>query len=372
MKLISGLTLAAMLSTGAMAQVPPALPPPAENPTPATPPAQPPVTLPPAEVTTPATNKPPAKAAAKKRAKKKTAVAKKTVLPGDTGIKPAVPLVINEPAVARQNNVNVRGQAKINSEIVTRLKQGDTVTVLEEITLPHPKTDEPAQWAKIAMPTNVHVFVNAPYVDENKAVKPAKLNVRSGPGENFSIVGMLHKGDTIKDVGTKGEWLEIEPPAGSFAFVAAHLLSHKEAETPMAPPVTMPVTNTEVAQNTPVVAPPTEPPPVTAPTNTATPPPVVTPPVPEPLPPPVEEPPQPRIVQREGIVRGTVSIQAPSYYELESLDTGKVTEYLYTTSTNLALKHWKGKTVLVTGEEGLDERWPNTPVITIQKLQLVQ
>ena len=33
---------------------------------------------------------------------------------------------------------------------------------------------------------------------------------------------------------------------------------------------------------------------------------------------------------------------------------------------------YNGKTVLVTGEEGLDERWPNTPVLTIHKIQVVK
>ena len=40
-------------------------------------------------------------------------------------------------------------------------------------------------------------------------------------------------------------------------------------------------------------------------------------------------------------------------------------DYLYTTSTNLSLARYKGLTVLVQGEEELDERWPNTPVLTI-------
>src|SRR6185436_18481546 len=74
--------------------------------------------------------------------------------------------------------------------------------------------------------------------------------------------------------------------------------------------------------------------------------------VPDPKAAPVDEgPPPKRIVQREGIVDGTVSIQTPSYYQLESLETGKPIDYLYTTSTNLPLSRYKGLTVLVTGEE---------------------
>ena len=57
---------------------------------------------------------------------------------------------------------------------------------------------------------------------------------------------------------------------------------------------------------------------------------------------------------------------------MNSLDTGKPIEYLYTTSTNLVLERWLGRKVLVTGEEELDERWPNTPVLTIKSIQVVK
>ena len=59
----------------------------------------------------------------------------------------------------------MRGQAGINSEIVTHLKQGETVLVLEEITLKHPKTDEPAKWARIALPPDTHVWVSSAFLD---------------------------------------------------------------------------------------------------------------------------------------------------------------------------------------------------------------
>ena len=41
------------------------------------------------------------------------------------------------------------------------------------------------------------------------------------------------------------------------------------------------------------------------------------------------------------------------------------------TSTNLDLSRYKGLHIIVTGEEGLDERWKNTPVITIQRIQVL-
>jgi hypothetical protein len=78
------------------------------------------------------------------------------------------------------------------------------------------------------------------------------------------------------------------------------------------------------------------------------------------------------VVAREGLVRGTTSIQAPTHFELVSPDNHRTVDYLYTTSPNLDLRRYKGLRIIVTGEEGLEERWGNTPVITIEKIQVVE
>ena len=100
-----------------------------------------------------------------------------------------------EPGVSKQNNVNVRGQAAINSEVVARLQKNQPITLLEEITLKKPKQDEPARWYRIALPPDVGVWVQSSYVDaDSKKVKPRRLNIRSGPGENYSVLGRLEQG----------------------------------------------------------------------------------------------------------------------------------------------------------------------------------
>jgi hypothetical protein len=78
------------------------------------------------------------------------------------------------------------------------------------------------------------------------------------------------------------------------------------------------------------------------------------------------------VVLREGLVRGTVSIQAPTRFALISPETGRTINYLHTTSPDLDLSRYKGLHIVVTGEEGLDERWKNTPVITIQRIQVLE
>jgi uncharacterized protein YgiM (DUF1202 family) len=294
--------------------------------------------------------------------------------PAATGKPAAAPAVLTPgPAVVNEKNVNVRGQAAINSEVVTRLKQGDKVTVLEEITIKKPKADEPARWAKIALPAGSAVWVHSAFVDaDTKTVKSKKLRLRSGPGENYSTLGIIEKGTALKEIEAKGDWIKIEAPPQAAAFVAAHLLAPETATPPVvaaAEPPKPPPPVTETTPVTPAPAPvtPVEPAPAPAPT----PPPVVT---PAPAPPPAPEP-EPvlvkRVVTREGVVRRSVSIQAPTYFVLESLDNQKAIDYLFSPTTNIVLKEFKGKRVVVTGEEGLDERWPNTPVLTVETLQAV-
>jgi uncharacterized protein YgiM (DUF1202 family) len=363
------LILGAMLSTSLLAQQATNTTPSAPIETPAPAPA---ATLAPASAKT---NAPAAKAAKKSAPKKKAAKApeKKAAAKKKEAVPElkTVPLVPG-PAMVVASNVNVRGQAKLKSEVVTRVTKGQTVTVIEEIVRNNSGPEEPSAWAKVTLPPNGHVWINTSFIDaSNQTVKPRKLNLRSGAGENYSIIGSLQRGDAVKPITTKGDWTEIEPPAGAYAFVAAQYLKQEPAAPPApppAPPEPAP-TPTTVAAVPPVAPPPTEapvvPPPAEMPAVTNVPPPVPDEPV-------VEEPPPPRIVQREGLVRGMTSIQAPSRFVLISPENGKDIDYLHTTSTNLDLRRYKGLRIIVTGEEALDERWGNTPVLTIQKIQVVE
>jgi hypothetical protein len=382
-----------------------------------------PTNLPPPPAVAPATNTPPAiapgteapkieapKTETKPKAKPAAKPApKRTVSYPDT---PSQPVTSAEPALVRGSDINVRGQAAINSEVITRLKKGETVTLLEEVTLKKPKQDEPSRWYKIALPTTVGVWVHSSYIDAtSNTVKPRRLNLRGGPGENFSVLGRLERGATVKPLDTKGEWVKIEPPTNSFGFVAAHLVERGPAAiaaaepktpdiaatTPATPaipapePLPAPVapapTVAEVTPATPVTpgttpATPTGAETTPTPTPTPTPAPAETTPgtpavTPTPAPTPAEATPEApiemvkKVVSREGFLKGSVSIQSPTYFELRSLDTGKAINYVFSPSTNLVLKEFKGMRVIVTGEEVLDERWQNTPVLVVDTLQPV-
>ncbi len=288
---------------------------------------------------------------------------------------------LNEPTVAllpgtaevASPNLNVRGQAGLKGEVVARLKQGASVTVLSQITLDRHASGEPAQWARIALPASTPVWVHSTFIDPaSKTVVPKKLNLRAGPGENFSVLGVLERGAAVQEITSKKGWTQIQPPASACAFVAAMYLKQESsgamatnvASSTETAPVPAPVL-TPVVEAAPIV---TEPaPPVPAAT-------------PEPAVPALVEtnlavvdtnPPPPRIVSHEGVVRSVTSIIAPTAYVLCDAVTGREINYLYTTSPNLDISRYSGMHIVVTGEEGLAERWKETPVLTIQRIEVL-
>lgn len=386
-------------------------------------------------------------------------------------------------AVVKAARINVRGQPTTGSEVVTQLKQGEKIIVLEEIVHPKPGKDEPARWLRIALPSNTPVWVNTHFLTNGSVAVP-RLNIRSGPGENFSVIGRVPKGTAVKELRRNGDWLEIEAPASTFAYIAADLVTRNAAgpapvppasvgqlagkskapgkaadksgkqmakATPKGPPIAAPDTKPALdpVEVRPITAPPVAlapgvaapkpmpvapPPVVPAPVPAAKPPVVaaVTEPKPEPakipppaaltenVPPPVDpfastgrykiepEPPRGvgawfkglfsrkpavektrtapaaakpavdegplpmRVVTREGVVARSWNIQTPSDWALQDADSGRVINYLWTGSTNIPWATLKGRTVIVTGEEALDVRWPNTPVLRIETLKTVE
>jgi len=411
MKTNCWLILGTMLATTAVAQVNTnALP---EIPAPAT--TAPAIMPAPVDVKTNAPAKKTVKA--KKKGVKKKAIAQHTAkteakaTENKAAALPAGPItLVPGPATVAADNVNLRGQAGLKGEVVGLLKKGDVVTVLAEITVDKPKAGEPPQWAKIALPAGSKVWLDAKFVDAtNNVVLAKKLNLRGGPGENYSVLGVIEKGASVTPIITKGNWMQIQPPASAFAFLAASYLKQEagtETKVPAAPavtaaetvpppaaPVTEPVvlpTPTTVAE-APAIAPPAATPPpatvITAPVTQsaapeaapATAPSVPVTPVailPQPTLAPEETdtnlpPPPRRVVTHEGTVRPSVSVVAPTYYELYDPSSDLAINYLYPPSTNLNLSLYNGKHITVTGEEGMDVRWKDTPVLTIKKIAVV-
>jgi len=321
-----------------------------------------------------------------------------------------------ETAVVNEGKINVRGQPSLVGEVVTQLQRGDQVTVLDYVKNDRAKAGEPTNWAKIKLPANTPVWCYSAMVKDGTVVA-TRLNLRGGPGDNYSVVGRLNKGDKISPIRTMGDWVEIEAPANTYAFVDASLIKHAGASgaKPAAPAVAMnrpetkpskplPANNSTAQREVATTQPPQqEKPPLTTPTQPqpstqaqaepqptpetaaavaeilgrpATPPPTTT-QVPQTSTQVAETPAAKtqaalakRIVRREGFVRPTRSIQAPTWYELVSPDTKKTINYLHEEKLGLKLKEYKGQKVIVSGEEAIDPRWPNTPILELETLDI--
>ena len=160
------------------------------------------------------------KGGAKKPSVKKTPVKKPEVKPAPAAAElKTVPLVAG-PATVIASHVNVRGQGNLKGEVIGHLAQGDAVTVIEEVMLKKSGPDEPSAWAKIALPSTIHTWINAGFVGANKTVSAKRLNLRGGPGENYSVLGRIEHGDPVKEVATKGDWMEIEAPTNCLLYTS--------------------------------------------------------------------------------------------------------------------------------------------------------
>jgi len=347
----------------------------------------------------------------------------------------ASPAVAQTTATVIRDRVNVRAQPTIFSEVVTRLREGDTVVILGETNLAKRKAGEPAQWARIQMPTNTPVWVNTNYIDlGNKTVTATRLNLRAGHGEDFSVVGQLTKDTEVKEILVQGDWMQIETPTNAYAYVASEFLEKKAAAEPAPLPSEAPKTEpAPEAKPAPAAPPPApaekavEPAPTPAPKAEAPAAPsaaapaalepakavapepakeaapeapkaaapeapkaaekelilareqkaaetVPVPAVKEETPLITEAAPAPapvakRIVRREGIVK-TTGLQAPTQLQLVSADTGKAINYLQPKTPEQNLKTFKGRRVVVTGEELIDPHWPKTPVLAVETIEL--
>ena len=312
------------------------------------------------------------------------------------------------PAVVRLNRAKVRAQPSAHSEVLTHLKQGATVNVLAEQADPEARAGEPRQWARIEMPEHVPVWLAANLIDpKSRKVKVDRINLRAGPGKNFSQLGQIPKGTVVSEIRSEDGWMQIEAPAGCVAYMAVDLLatgaqraavSRSATSTP--PPV---VVNPKPRARPQVIAPqPVEsvtPPlvsvidtPVVAsnPTAGETLPAEIAPVEPAPyksvpVARPVSNPtavqprvasvegqpePGPRVVNREGLIGSTWSVQAPSYLELRSFRRREgLINFLFTDDPKIDLDPFRKKHVVLTGEEWIDPRWPKTPILRVQKIE---
>ena len=113
-----------------------------------------------------------------------------------------------------KNNVNLRAKPVATSEVVGQLTEG---TILSARTLDK-------DWVELVPPLQVDGWVLTEYVKEGAIQSKQKVNVRSGPGINYSIMGQLNQGDTVEQRGAHQEWAKIAPPNSCSVWVSRSMV----------------------------------------------------------------------------------------------------------------------------------------------------
>ncbi|ASK61966.1 N-acetylmuramoyl-L-alanine amidase [Virgibacillus phasianinus] len=132
------------------------------------------------------------------------------------------------------SSLNVRSGPTDNAPIVGSLHPGDQVVVFEE----HYGWAQTYYGGKEAWVASQFLYPLSSteqikqQVSVNKSitVNEAGVHVRSGPGTDYSIIGLATAGDTYEKIATKGDWHKILLDDGSTGWIAAWLTDGYTAE----------------------------------------------------------------------------------------------------------------------------------------------
>lgn len=139
--------------------------------------------------------------------------------------------------------VNLRAGPAINQTKVGEAKAGTTMEVLAE----------QGDWLKIRLPSGQEAWVAGWLVEKDfsgefvvTAPMAGGINIRTGPGTNYSILARTESNVSYPILGAAGKWLKIRLANGAEGWVAAWLtdkrtLELKDFSTPTPPRAVVPV-----------------------------------------------------------------------------------------------------------------------------------
>ncbi len=113
------------------------------------------------------------------------------------------------------DKVNVRAGPNLNFEVIYQFNKGDLITI----------TQSQYNWYKLKLPSSCILFVNKKFLkkksDGSYAVKGSNVNIRTGAGLNFNVVGQISKKDKVNVVSTSSEWYGINACENCFGWIYA-------------------------------------------------------------------------------------------------------------------------------------------------------
>jgi hypothetical protein len=119
------------------------------------------------------------------------------------------------------DRVSLRAKPDLNGDLLDRAMRGEEMVYFE-------KTNG---WVAVQAPESLDFWVAGEYV-QNGVIEPEKLNVRSGPSLNYSVVAVLSKGDAVSLRGEFNDWLKVAPPQGSRVWISEDFVEFIEPPKP--------------------------------------------------------------------------------------------------------------------------------------------
>lgn len=107
------------------------------------------------------------------------------------------------------DRVSLRARPGIDSELLDRAMRGEEFVYFTQTN----------DWVAVEAPDTIDCWVAGDFLQEG-VVQPKKLNVRSGPSLNYSVIAVAHKGDQLTSRGEFNGWLKVVPPKGSRVWIS--------------------------------------------------------------------------------------------------------------------------------------------------------
>lgn len=127
---------------------------------------------------------------------------------------------------ALKASVNLRARPALTAEVVGQAAVGQELTAKSLDT----------EWVEVVVPANIDFWVLGDYLKEGVVVCRQRVNVRAGPGINFSTVGQLDNAAKAEVRGSHGEWIKIAPPENCSLWVSRSLVEVAPARPPPVEP----------------------------------------------------------------------------------------------------------------------------------------
>jgi len=143
------------------------------------------------------------------------------------------------PFLARvvKDKVNIRAGQSKSFEKVGQLTLNEKVVVVEQ----------QYSWYRIKLPIHAKSFISKDFValmrEQIGRVSGNRVNLRSGAGVNYSLLGQANKGTFVRVVQEVDGWYQIEPIDQSFGWVREDFLTFKSQTVPPPRKIVLPTKN---------------------------------------------------------------------------------------------------------------------------------